>query len=55
MAKKKTYYQAICYTTDHCDGDLIAPACWKPSASLNEAAIQMTRSVPQSSRVRTIS
>lgn len=48
MAKKKTYYQAICYTTDHCDGDLIAPACWEPTVSLNEAAIQIMQEIEES-------
>ncbi len=48
MAKKKTYFQAICYTTDHCDGDLIAPACWEPSASINEAAIQIMQEIEES-------
>lgn len=32
MAKKKTtHYQAVCYTTDHCDDDLIAPSFWNPT------------------------
>ena len=48
MAKKKTYFQAICYTTDHCDGDLIAPACWEPTVSLNEAAIQIMQEIEES-------
>ena len=48
MAKKKTYFQAICYTTDHCDGDLIAPACWEPTVSLNEAAIQIMQEIEDS-------
>ena len=34
----KQYFQAICYTTDHCDGDLIAPSCWEPHLSLSKAA-----------------
>ena len=39
MAKKKTtYFQAICYTTDHCDGDLIAPSCWDPTTDRAVAA-----------------
>ena len=39
MAKKKTtYFQAICYTTDHCDGDLIAPSCWEPTTDRAVAA-----------------
>ena len=39
MAKKKTtYFQAICYTTDHCDGDLIAPSCWDPNTDRAVAA-----------------
>ena len=48
MAKKKTYFQAICYTTDHCDGDLIAPACWKPTAARAEAAIQIMKEIEES-------
>jgi hypothetical protein len=46
--KKTTYYQAICYTTDHEDGDLIAPACWEPTASLTEAAIQLMKEIEDS-------
>lgn len=48
MAKKKTYFQAICYTTDHCDGDLIAPACWDTTTSLDEAAIQIMAEIEES-------
>ena len=48
MAKKKTYFQAICYTTDHCDGDLIAPACWQPTAARTEAAIQIMKEIEES-------
>ena len=48
MAKKKTYFQAICYTTDHCDGDLIAPACWEPTAARTEAAIQIMKEIEES-------
>jgi hypothetical protein len=48
MAKKKTYFQAICYTTDHCDGDLIAPACWEPTAARTEAAIQIMQEIEES-------
>lgn len=48
MTKKKTYFQAICYTTDHCDGDLIAPACWEPTVSLTEAAIQIMQEIEES-------
>lgn len=48
MTKKKTYYQAICYTTDHCDGDLIAPACWEPTAARTEAANQLMKEIEES-------
>ena len=48
MAKKRTYFQTICYTTDHCDGDLIAPACWAPTVSRNEAAIQIMNEIEES-------
>ena len=48
MAKKKTYFQAICYTTDHCDGDLIAPACWEPTAARTEAAITIMQEIEES-------
>ena len=48
MAKKKTYFQAICYTTDHCDGDLIAPACFEPTAARTEAAIQIMQEIEES-------
>ncbi len=48
MAKKKTYFQAICYTTDHCDGDLIAPACWKPTEARTEAANQLMKEIEES-------
>lgn len=48
MSKKKTYFQAICYTTDHCDGDLIAPACWKPTAARTESAIQIMKDIEES-------
>ncbi len=48
MAKKKTYFQAISYTTDHCDGDLIAPACWKPTALRTEAANQLMQEIDES-------
>ena len=48
MTKKKTYFQAICYTTDHCDGDLIAPACFEPTVSLNETAIQIMQEIEES-------
>lgn len=48
MAKKKTYFQAICYTTDHCDGDLIAPACWEPTAARTEAAITIMKEIEES-------
>lgn len=48
MAKKKTYFQAICYTTDHCDGDLIAPACWEPTTARTEAAITIMKEIEES-------
>lgn len=42
MAKKKTtYYQAVCYTTDHCDNDLIAPSFWNPTKDRKEAASEI--------------
>ena len=42
MAKKKTtYYQAVCYTTDHCDDDLIAPMFWNPTKDRKEAASEI--------------
>lgn len=42
MAKKKTtYYQAVCYTTDHCDDDLIAPSFWNPTKDRKEAASEI--------------
>lgn len=42
MAKKKTtYYQAVCYTTDHCDDDLIAPSFWNPTKDRKEAASEL--------------
>jgi len=49
MAKKKTtYFQAICYTTEHCDGDLIAPSCWDPTTELTKAADQIMQEVEES-------
>ena len=48
MDKKKTYFQAICYTTDHCDGDLIAPACWTPTTDRTEAATQLMKEIEES-------
>ena len=48
MAKKKTYYQAICYTTDHCDGDLIAPACWEPTQDRATAAQDLMQEIEES-------
>jgi hypothetical protein len=49
MAKKKTtYFQAICYTTEHCDGDLIAPACWEPTTELTKAADQIMQEIEES-------
>ena len=42
MAKKKTtYYQAVCYTTDHCDDDLIAPSFWNPTKDRKESASEI--------------
>lgn len=42
MAKKKTtYYQAVCYTTDHFVDDLIAPSCWNPTKDRKEAASEL--------------
>lgn len=46
--KKKTYFQAISYTTDHCDGDLIAPSCWKPEADRAESANQIMQELGDS-------
>ena len=49
MAKKKTtYFQAICYTTEHCDGDLIAPACWEPTTELTKATDQIMQEIEES-------
>lgn len=48
MAKKKTYFQAICYTTKHWDCDLIAPACWEPTTARTEAAIQLMKEIEDS-------
>ena len=48
MAKKKTYYQAIGYTTDHCDGDLIAPACWQPTQDRELAAEDLMQELTES-------
>jgi hypothetical protein len=48
MAKKKTYFQAICYTTDHCDGDLIAPSCWQPSQDRELAAEDIMQEITES-------
>lgn len=48
MAKKKTtYYQAVCYTTDHCDDDLIAPSCWNPTKDRKEAASEIMTEIEQ--------
>lgn len=46
--KKKTYFQAIAYTTDHCDGDLIAPSCWKPETDRAESANQIMQELGDS-------
>lgn len=49
MAKKKTtYYQAVCYTTDHCDDDLVAPSFWNPTKDRKEAASQIMTEIEQS-------
>ena len=49
MAKKKTtYYQALCYTTDHCDCDLIPPSFWKPTKDRKEAAKQLMDEMEES-------
>lgn len=49
MAKKKTtYYQAVCYTTDHCDCDLIPPSAWDPTKDRKEAAKQLMDEMEQS-------
>ena len=49
MAKKKTtYFQAICYTTDHCDGDLIAPSCWDPNTDRAVAAKKIMTEINES-------
>ena len=39
--KKKTYFQAISYTTDQCDGDLIVPECWDPTEKRAKAATEI--------------
>lgn len=46
--KKKTYFQAISYTTDHCDGDLIAPSCWKPETDRAASANQILQELGDS-------
>ena len=49
MAKKKTtYYQAVCYTTDHCDDDLIAPSFWKPTKDRKKAASEIMAEIEES-------
>lgn len=48
MAKKKTtYYQAVCYTTDHCDDDLIAPSFWNPTKDRKESASEIMTEIEQ--------
>lgn len=48
MAKKTTtYYQAVCYTTDHCDDDLIAPSFWNPTKDRKEAASEIMTEIEQ--------
>ena len=48
MAKKKTtYYQAVCYTTDHSDDDLIAPSCWNPTKDRKESAREIMAEIEQ--------
>lgn len=55
MAKKKTtYYQAVCYTTDHCDDDLIAPSFWNPTKDRKEAANEIMTEIEQSFSYTTI-
>ena len=55
MAKKKTtYYQAVCYTTDHCDDDLIAPSFWNPTKDRNEAASEIMTEIEESFSYTTI-
>lgn len=44
----KTYFQAISYTTDHCDGDLIAPSCWTPTTDRAESANQIMQELNDS-------
>lgn len=46
--KKKTYYQAIGYTTDHSDGDLVAPSCWDPETDRAESAKQIMDEIDES-------
>lgn len=49
MAKKKTiYYQAVSYTTDHCDGGLIAPSCWDPNTDRAVAAKNIMSEINES-------
>lgn len=48
MKKKTTYYQAVCYTTDHCDVDLIAPSCWNPTKDRKESAREIMAEIEQS-------
>ena len=49
MAKKKTtYYQAVCYTTDHCDDDLVAPSFWEPTKDRKKSASEIMTEIEQS-------
>ena len=48
MKKKTTYYQAVCYTTDHCDDDLIAPSFWNPTKDRKESASEIIAEIEQS-------
>lgn len=48
MTKKKTYFQAVSYTTDHCDGDLIAPSCWDPNTDRAVAAKNIMSEINES-------
>ena len=48
MKKKTTYYQAVCYTTDHCDDDLIAPSFWNPTKDRKKAANEIMSEIEQS-------
>jgi len=38
-------YQAVTYTTDHCDADLIAPSFWEPSNDRSKCASEIMAEV----------